>query len=173
MIRNIWKFKRFWSQRFSQFLELGTDLSPFAYTNLGILVSSVAALGTFYPDANPALQGADCMLKNKNLRDKQVYRILGKMPTIAACAYRHRIGRPYNSPQAQRGNSEVGSVLYITALLFFVWSYLLELCSFSHIIDPKNLKILFILLLSRFLSLTVPGCILLCCELLVDARPLW
>lgn len=32
------------------------------------------------------------------MRNKQIFRILGKVPTIAACAYRHRIGRPYNNP---------------------------------------------------------------------------
>jgi citrate synthase len=32
------------------------------------------------------------------MRNKQIFRILGKIPTIAACAYRHRIGRPYNNP---------------------------------------------------------------------------
>lgn len=30
--------------------------------------------------------------------NKQIFRCLGKLPTIAACAYRHRIGRSYNSP---------------------------------------------------------------------------
>lgn len=36
--------------------------------------------------------------KERTLRNKQVYRIIGKITTIAACAYRHRIGRPYNQP---------------------------------------------------------------------------
>jgi len=37
-------------------------------------------------------------IRRKKKRNKQIYRILVKTPTIAACAYRHRIGRPYNTP---------------------------------------------------------------------------
>ncbi|EGG23696.1 citrate synthase [Cavenderia fasciculata] len=64
---------------------------------MGMLISSMSAMSTFYPEANPALRGAD-IYKNKALMNKQIFRILGKLPTIAACAYRHRIGRPYNNP---------------------------------------------------------------------------
>ncbi|MBI4622085.1 MAG: citrate synthase [Verrucomicrobia bacterium] len=57
---------------------------------MGMLVSTVAALSTFYPDA-------------KNLHDPvarrlQTYRLVGKMPTIAAYAYRHSMGLPYVYP---------------------------------------------------------------------------
>lgn len=50
-------------------------------------------------------------MKDKNpdaeqLRNKQIFRILGKLPTIAACAYRHRIGRPYNQPDSSLGYTE-------------------------------------------------------------------
>jgi len=31
-------------------------------------------------------------------RNKQIYRLLGLVPTIAANSYRHRIGRQYNMP---------------------------------------------------------------------------
>jgi len=34
------------------------------------------------------------------LRNKQIHRLLGKTPTVAAACYRHRIGRPYNLPQS-------------------------------------------------------------------------
>lgn len=37
-------------------------------------------------------QGTD-IYKNVRIRNKQIYRLIGKLPTIAACAYRHRIGR--------------------------------------------------------------------------------
>jgi len=59
---------------------------------MGMLISSISAMGTFYPDANPALQGSD-LYQDPAMRNKQIFRILGKIPTIAACAYRHRIGR--------------------------------------------------------------------------------
>jgi len=64
---------------------------------MGMLISSMAALSTFYEEANPALKGAN-LYRDENLRNKQIFRILGKVSTIAACAYRHRIGRPYNNP---------------------------------------------------------------------------
>ena len=41
------------------------------------------------------------------MRNKQVHRILGTMPTIAVNAYRHRIGRSYNKPHADLGYVEV------------------------------------------------------------------
>lgn len=64
---------------------------------MGMLTSSIAAMSTFHPEANAALKG-EGIFKDHNIRNKQVYRIIGKLPTIAACAYRHRIGRPYNLP---------------------------------------------------------------------------
>ena len=57
---------------------------------MGILVSTVAALSTFYPDAKD-LSDPDC-------RRLQMHRIIAKMPTIAAYAYRHRRGLPYIFP---------------------------------------------------------------------------
>ncbi len=69
---------------------------------MGMMCSGVAALGTFYPEANPALRGQD-IYDNAELRNKQIYRIIGKLPTIAACAYRHRMGRPYNNPHPSLG----------------------------------------------------------------------
>ena len=57
---------------------------------MGILCSTVAALSTFYPDAKD--------LSNPDLRRLQMHRIIAKMPTIAAYAYRHRRGLPYVYP---------------------------------------------------------------------------
>eukprot|EP01111_Echinosteliopsis_oligospora_P004147 TRINITY_DN1656_c0_g1_i1.p1 TRINITY_DN1656_c0_g1~~TRINITY_DN1656_c0_g1_i1.p1 ORF type:complete len:496 (-),score=153.27 TRINITY_DN1656_c0_g1_i1:70-1557(-) len=72
---------------------------------MGMLISTISALGTFYPEANPALAG-DGIFKNERIRNKQVYRIIGKLPTIAACAWRHRVGRPYNEPVAHLSYTE-------------------------------------------------------------------
>jgi citrate synthase len=72
---------------------------------MGMLISTVAAMGTFYPEANPALNGSD-IFKNERIRNKQIFRIIGKLPTIAACAWRHRIGRPYNEPAANLSYTE-------------------------------------------------------------------
>jgi citrate synthase len=57
---------------------------------MGMLVSAVAALSTFYPEAK---NGADA--ENRRL---QVVRLIAKMPTLAAFAYRHGLGMPYAYP---------------------------------------------------------------------------
>jgi citrate synthase len=57
---------------------------------MGMLVSGVAALSTFYPEAK---DGADAAT-----RRLQIVRLIAKMPTLAAFAYRHSLGLPYNYP---------------------------------------------------------------------------
>jgi citrate synthase len=50
----------------------------------------VAALSTFYPEAK--------YIFSADSRRKQTYRLIGKMPTLAAFAYRHSLGMPYAYP---------------------------------------------------------------------------
>jgi citrate synthase len=57
---------------------------------MGMLISTVAALSTFYPDAKDIF--------NVDSRRKQTYRLIGKMPTLAAFAYRHSLGMPFAYP---------------------------------------------------------------------------
>jgi citrate synthase len=57
---------------------------------MGMLLASVGALSTFYPEAN--------QIKNPQLRYEQIIRLLAKMPTLAAFAYRHNRGMPYVYP---------------------------------------------------------------------------
>jgi len=57
---------------------------------MGIFLSTVGALSTFYPDAK--------QIHDKSSRLRQTYRLIAKVPSIAAYAYRHSIGRPYNYP---------------------------------------------------------------------------
>jgi citrate synthase len=57
---------------------------------MGITVSTLAALSTFYPDAKSIF--------DPQSRYKQVIRLLAKMPTIAAGAYRHSQGMPFVYP---------------------------------------------------------------------------
>jgi citrate synthase len=57
---------------------------------MGMLVSTVAALSTFYPDAKDIF--------NVDSRRKQTWRLIGKMPTLAGFAYRHSLGMPYVYP---------------------------------------------------------------------------
>ncbi len=72
---------------------------------MGMLCSTIAALSTLHPEQNPCLAGEN-IYKDINIRNKQIYRILGKVPTIAANAYRHRIGREYNMPAENLGYVE-------------------------------------------------------------------
>ena len=57
---------------------------------MGMLIGTVGALSTFYPDAKDIF--------NAESRRKQVYRLIAKVATIAAFAYRHRMGLPYVYP---------------------------------------------------------------------------
>ncbi|KAJ3252980.1 hypothetical protein HDU77_004394 [Chytriomyces hyalinus] len=64
---------------------------------MGMLVSSIAAMSTFHPEASTALHG-DQIYNDERMVNKQIFRLVGKIPTLAAIAYRHRIGRPYVYP---------------------------------------------------------------------------
>jgi citrate synthase len=57
---------------------------------MGMLLASVGALSTFYPEANAIHDHAG--------RYMQLIRMLAKMPTLAAFAYRHNRGMPYVYP---------------------------------------------------------------------------
>jgi citrate synthase len=59
---------------------------------MGILVSAVAALSTFYPEAR--------LVHDQDVQRKQIVRLIAKMPTLAAFAYRHAQGLPYAYPDA-------------------------------------------------------------------------
>jgi citrate synthase len=74
-------------------------MKAFRYNShpMGMVISGIAALSTLHPEANTALQG-ESLYENEATVNKQIFRCLGKLPTIAAIAYRHRIGRPYNLP---------------------------------------------------------------------------
>ncbi|HVB11815.1 MAG TPA: citrate synthase [Nitrososphaerales archaeon] len=65
---------------------------------MGMLVSSVAALSTFYPDAK--------QIFSEKSRHLQIYRLVGKIPTLAAFAYRHSQGLPYIYPRNDLSYSE-------------------------------------------------------------------
>jgi citrate synthase len=57
---------------------------------MGILVGTVGALSTFYTDAKRIFDAES--------RRTQTHRLIAKMPTLAAFAYRHSIGMPYAYP---------------------------------------------------------------------------
>jgi len=57
---------------------------------MGMLVSTLAALSTFYPDAKN--------IADEHTRYQQTYRLIAKVPTVAAFAHRHSVGMPYIHP---------------------------------------------------------------------------
>ena len=57
---------------------------------MGMMISAIGALSTFYADAKDIF--------NEASRRKQTWRLVGKMPTLAAFAYRHSLGMPYAYP---------------------------------------------------------------------------
>ncbi len=70
-----------------------TILQGFRYDAhaMGMMISTVAALSTFYPEAKNIEDPAN--------RRVQIIRVLAKMPTLAAFAYRHHKGLPYVYPE--------------------------------------------------------------------------
>ncbi|MCB8946022.1 MAG: citrate synthase [Ardenticatenaceae bacterium] len=57
---------------------------------MGMLISSIAALSTFYPEARN--------VDDASVRELQIKRLVAKVPTMAAFAYRHSVGFPFNYP---------------------------------------------------------------------------
>ncbi len=57
---------------------------------MGILVSAVATLSTFYPEAKAIF--------DPEIRYKQIIRLIAKMPTLAAAAHRFSVGMPFVYP---------------------------------------------------------------------------
>ncbi len=68
-------------------------MSGFRYDahSMGMMISMVAGLSTFYPDAKD--------IHNPDARWNQIVRLVAKMPTLAAFAYRHHRGLPYVYPE--------------------------------------------------------------------------
>jgi citrate synthase len=95
---------------------------------MGILVSTVGALSTFYPTAKKIFDVTS--------RREQTYRLIGKMPTLAAFAYRHSLGLPYSYPDNDL--SYTGNFLN---MLF----KMTELKYNPHPVLEKALDVLFIL----------------------------
>jgi citrate synthase len=73
-------------ENFKKFLQgFHYDAHPMA-----MLMSMVAAMSTFYPESKDIF--------NADNRRRQTYRLIGKMPTLAAFAYRHSLGMPFAYP---------------------------------------------------------------------------
>ena len=99
----------YWEQRIMRHTYIHENLTQlmkaFRYDAhpMGMLIGSIAAMSTFHPEAKN--------FTDKAVWQKQIWRILGKLPTVAAFAYRRRIGRPFNYPDSTRGYT--GNFLYM------------------------------------------------------------
>ncbi|KAF4999896.1 hypothetical protein FGRMN_2134 [Fusarium graminum] len=85
---------------------------------MSMLTAAFATMGAFAPEANPSLAGqklytnaASGNMEALKVLDKQILRILGKAPTLAAASYRMRQGRPFNRPA--QGLSYTENFLYL------------------------------------------------------------
>jgi citrate synthase len=95
---------------------------------MGILISAVAAMSTLYPEAKE--------IHDPAVREKQIWRIIGQIPTIAAFAYRQRIGRPFNQPDTS---------LSYTANMLYMMDYMNQRDYEVNPVLAKALDVLFIL----------------------------
>ena len=95
---------------------------------MGMFISTVAGLSTFYPEAKNVRDPAS--------RNKQITRLIAKTPTIAAFSYRHCQGYPYNYP-----NNKLSYTGNFLSMMF----KMMEATHEPHPVLAKALDILFIL----------------------------
>ena len=72
---------------------------------MGVLLAGLAALSTCHPEQNPAVAGQH-VYKSKAVVDKQIVRLVGKIPTLAAYAYHRASGRKPAAPNQKLGYAE-------------------------------------------------------------------
>jgi citrate synthase len=89
---------------------------------MGMLMASVGALSTFYPDARN-IHDAD----NRNI---QTIRMIAKMPTLGAWAFRHAQGKPYIYP-----DNDLSYTANFLAMLF-------KMSEVKYEVDPRLVKAL-------------------------------
>jgi citrate synthase len=95
---------------------------------MGMLVSGVAALSTFYSDAKD--------LDDPDVRHKQIVRLIAKMPTIAACSYRFSEGMPFVWP-----DNTMDFTANFLRMMFEPWEHV----KWQDPVLAKALDVLFIL----------------------------
>jgi citrate synthase len=94
---------------------------------MGMLLASVGALSTFYPEAKE--------IQDEQLRYEQIVRLIAKVPTLAAFAYRHAKGMPYVYPDNDLNYAE-----NFLGMLF-------KIAELKYQADPRIAKALDVLLI--------------------------
>jgi citrate synthase len=94
---------------------------------MGMLLASVGALSTFYPEAKE--------IQDEQLRYEQIVRLIAKVPTLAAFAYRHAKGMPYVYPDNDLNYAE-----NFLGMLF-------KIAELKYKADPRIAKALDVLLI--------------------------
>jgi citrate synthase len=94
---------------------------------MGMLMASVSALSTFYPTANK--------ISDPENRQLQITRMIAKMPTLGAFAFRHQQGKPYVYPDNALSYTE-----NFLAMLF-------KMSEPTYAADPRLVKALEVLLI--------------------------
>ncbi len=95
---------------------------------MGMFISVVAALSTFYPEANRVTDPGN--------RLEQIHRLIAKVPTIAAFSFRHNLGQPYVYPE-----NDLGFTANFLSMMF-------RMAEPRYAVDPvleRALEVLFIL----------------------------
>uniref|UniRef100_A0A061QZK6 Citrate synthase n=1 Tax=Tetraselmis sp. GSL018 TaxID=582737 RepID=A0A061QZK6_9CHLO len=69
---------------------------------MSVVIAGLAALGAHHPEQNPAVAGGS-IYSSAEVRDKQIVRLLGKVPALAAYAYHRCTGRRPSRPNANLG----------------------------------------------------------------------
>ena len=95
---------------------------------MGMFISTLAALSTVYPESRN--------VHDPEVRKLQIYRLIGKVPTIAAYTYRHSLGFPYVYPD--------NDLSYAENFMNMLWKMAEPKYQANHVL-ARALDILFIL----------------------------
>ncbi len=96
---------------------------------MGMLMGGVAALSTFYPEGRN--------IHDPAVRQRQILRLVGQIPTIAAYSYRHSKGLPFVSPDS--------SLSYTENFMNMLWNVPAERSYKPNPVLARALDVLFIL----------------------------
>jgi citrate synthase len=94
---------------------------------MGMLVGTIGALSTFYPDARH--------VDDPQSRELQTWRLIAKVPTLAAWSYRHNLGKPFVYPD--------NDLPFVASFLNMLWS--MSEMNYKDPVLERAIDVLFIL----------------------------